>query len=122
MKQILIIRTKFPNINGVRKGKLIAQGAHASVSAVFDGLSKQTTKSHVEKWIHQGQAKIAVYVHSEEELLDLWVKIQETGLACSLIRDAGKTEFGGEPTLTAIGFGPAPIELIDPITRHLPLL
>ncbi|MGL4367306.1 MAG: aminoacyl-tRNA hydrolase [Brevinemataceae bacterium] len=122
MKQILIIRTKYPNTNGIRKGKLIAQGAHASVSAVFDGLSKQTNKNHVEQWFKHGQAKIAVYVQSEEELMELWTKIQASGLACSLIRDAGKTEFGGEPTYTAIGFGPGPTDLIDPITRHLPLL
>ncbi|MGL6084171.1 MAG: aminoacyl-tRNA hydrolase [Gammaproteobacteria bacterium] len=122
MKQILILRTKYPSNNGLRKGKLIAQGAHASVSAVFDGLSRGETKKHVEDWFVYGQAKIAVYVHSEEELLELWNKIQSTGLACSLIKDSGKTEFGGIPTLTAIGFGPAPTELIDPITRHLPLL
>ncbi len=122
MKQILILRTKYPTTNGLRKGKLVAQGAHASVSAVFDGLSKTTTKKHVEDWFKYGQAKIAVYVHTEEELLALWDKIQATGLACSIIRDAGKTEFGGVPTITAVGFGPAPTELIDPITRELPLL
>lgn len=122
MKQILIIRTKYPNTNGIRKGKLIAQGAHASVSAVFNGLSKQHTKNHVEEWFEKGQAKIVVYVKSEEELLELWNKIQETNLASSLIKDAGKTEFGGTPTFTAIGFGPAPTALIDPITKHLPLL
>jgi len=122
MKQILIIRTRFPNTNGIRKGKLIAQGAHASVSAVFDGLSRPDTAHHVEQWFTYGQAKIVVGVHSEEELLELWEKIKATGLACSIIKDAGKTEFGGQATLTAIGFGPAPIALIDPITRHLPLL
>ncbi len=122
MKQILILRTKFQDGKSVRKGKLIAQGAHASVSAVFDGLSRPETKKHVEDWFKYGQAKIAVYVHSEDELLDLWEKIQASGLASSIIRDSGKTEFGGVPTLTAIAVGPAPSELIDPITRHLPLL
>lgn len=122
MKQILIIRTKFPNINGIRKGKLIAQGAHASVSAVFDGLSRPDTKHHIEQWFTHGQTKIAVGIHSEEELLDLWEKIQATGLASAIIKDAGKTEFGGQVTLTAIGFGPAPTNLVDPITRHLSLL
>ncbi|MGL4562779.1 MAG: aminoacyl-tRNA hydrolase [Brevinema sp.] len=122
MKQILIIRTKYPNTNGVRKGKLIAQGAHASVTAVFDGLSKSHTKQHVETWFREGQTKIVVYVTSEEELLDLWDQIKKTNLACSLIKDAGKTEFGGQPTFTAIGFGPAPIDQIDPITKDLPLL
>ncbi|MGL4393928.1 MAG: aminoacyl-tRNA hydrolase [Brevinema sp.] len=122
MKQVLIIRTKYPNTNGVRKGKLISQGAHASVTAVFDGLSKPTTKNFVETWFREGQAKIVVYVKSEEELLELWEKIEQSNLPCALIRDAGKTEFGGEPTLTAIGLGPAPIDFVDPITKHLPLL
>lgn len=122
MKQILILRTKYPNNNGIRKGKLIAQGAHASVSAVFDGLNKTETRKYVEDWFEYGQAKIAVYVQHEEELIELWHKIQATGLPCSLIRDAGKTEFGGVPTITAVGFGPAPNDIIDSITRHLPLL
>ena len=36
IKQVIVIRTKFPDGNGglktVRKGKLIAQGAHASMA------------------------------------------------------------------------------------------
>jgi len=122
MKQVLIIRTKYPNINGVRKGKLIAQGAHASVTAVINGIDNTSTRSFVEKWYHKGQTKIVVYVKSEEELLEIWQKVQEQDIPKALIKDAGKTEFGGHPTYTAIAIGPAPINKIDPITSHLPLL
>ncbi|MGL5721286.1 MAG: aminoacyl-tRNA hydrolase [Brevinema sp.] len=122
MKQVLVIRTQFPGHSGVRKGKMIAQGAHASVTAAFEGISHSLTRSHVEQWLHQGQTKIAVYVKSEEELLDIYNKAKSGKLACALIRDAGKTEFDGVPTLTAVAVGPAPVELVDAITRHLPLL
>lgn len=33
-----------------------------------------------------------------------------------MIRDAGKTEFKGVPTRTAVAIGPAPVEAIDLIT------
>lgn len=121
MKQVIIMRTQFPSINGVRKGKLIAQGAHASVTAVFDGLSHSNTEDMIKQWIQQGQKKIVVYVKTETDLLELWEKIKKTTLPKALILDAGKTEFG-EPTYTAIAIGPGPNNLIDQITNTLPLL
>ena len=44
------------------------------------------------------------------------------GLPCSLIRDAGLTEFAGVPTLTAVAVGPAELSKVDAITSHLKLL
>ena len=41
---------------------------------------------------------------------------RDAGLPTALIRDAGHTEFGGVPTLTACAIGPARVEDIDPIT------
>lgn len=122
MKQVLVLRTEFPGHSGVRKGKLIAQGAHASVTAAFEGIGHSLTRGHVETWLREGQTKIAVYVKTEEELLEIFHRAQTGHLACALIRDAGKTEFDGIPTLTAVAVGPAPIDLVDAITRHLPLL
>ncbi len=46
----------------------------------------------------------------------------EKGLVCSLIIDAGLTEFGGVPTRTCIAIGPNWSDEIDEITGHLKLL
>lgn len=41
------------------------------------------------------------------------------GLKSHLIRDSGRTEFGGVPTLTACAIGPDPAEQIDEVTGSL---
>ena len=73
-------------------------------------------------WFKVRFTKICVYVESEAALIDVYETARAKGLACSLIRDAGLTEFGGVPTYTAVGIGPALAKDIDGITGHLPLL
>lgn len=58
---------------------------------------------------------------SEEELLDIYNKAIEAVLPCSLIKDAGLTEFK-EPTYTAVAIGPSRPNDVDKITGHLKLL
>jgi len=66
-------------------------------------------------------AKVCVYVDSEDELLDIAEQGREQGFLVALIRDAGFTEFHGEPTYTCLAFEPLPADRIDPITGGLPL-
>jgi len=61
-------------------------------------------------------------VDSEEELIGIHETAKASGLICSLIQDAGLTEFGGVPTYTCCAIGPAWEEEVDAITRHLKLL
>lgn len=120
-KQIIIVRKDL----NMRKGKMIAQGAHASCNVVIAQLSEfRGIKSQAEAfgiWLESGATKICVSVNSEQELLDLYKKAQETNLLCSLVQDLGHTEFK-EPTYTAVAIGPDYPEVIDPITKGLPLL
>jgi peptidyl-tRNA hydrolase, PTH2 family len=53
-------------------------------------------------------------------LLELYQKAKDANLMCSLIKDAGLTEFK-EPTFTAIAIGPDESEKIDVLTKNLPL-
>lgn len=114
----------------MRIGKYVAQGAHASLGAVFslgrissDGnqLVIPLHNHFVREWITGRFTKIAVYVETDEELIAIHKAAQEAGLASSLITDAGLTEFNGVPTLTAVGVGPDSEELINEITGHLKL-
>jgi PTH2 family peptidyl-tRNA hydrolase len=61
-------------------------------------------------------------VNSEEEFLEVKQKAVESGMIVSAVLDAGKTEFNGVPTLTALSIGPARVEEFSDITSHLSLL
>jgi PTH2 family peptidyl-tRNA hydrolase len=110
-KQVIVMR-KFPSL---RKGKYIAQGCHASLEA-----ATQASKKHLLEWALSGNTKIVVYVESELELRRLRHDCEYAKIPCYLVEDAGRTEFP-EPTITALGIGPASSEEIDKITGHLPL-
>ncbi|MOA31287.1 peptidyl-tRNA hydrolase [compost metagenome] len=118
-KQIIVMRRKFPSGVKLRRGKEIAQGAHASQLAT-ERAAEMDTPAYRE-WVSGPIAKVCVYVETEEELLAVAEKAREAGLPCALVRDSGRTEFHGEPTLTALGIGPAYAEDLDPVTGHLPL-
>ena len=115
MKQILVIRKDL----GMRKGKMIAQGAHASLRSAL----RYIWHPYTIKWLFfEAFTKIAVSVNSEQELLDIMEKATEARLPRALIKDAGRTEFHGESTYTAVAVGPAPADVLHPITGHLKLL
>lgn len=135
VKQIIILRKDL----GMRKGKMVAQGAHASWKAVLDiGYEMAMPGGHdafviplnedhglpsaLQQWVTTNFKKITVYVNSEEELIAIYDKAREHGLLTALIVDSGLTEFKGVPTKTAVAVGPAYDDELDPITGHLPLL
>ena len=113
LKQVIVLRRDLK----MRRGKEIAQGAHASMKAVLDNLDN----AYVKHWLKGPFTKIAVGVDSEQDLLDLVAAAREAGLVHAVIRDAGRTEFGGVPTLTAAAFGPGEPDTISRLTGHLPL-
>lgn len=101
----------------MRKGKMIAQGAHASLTAYLI-----VDKATQDEWWSTGQTKICVGVNSEQELTDIWKAAATAGIDAYIVRDAGRTEFNGVPTLTCCAIGPADADEIDKITGALSLL
>jgi PTH2 family peptidyl-tRNA hydrolase len=117
-KQVIVLRKDL----NMRKGKMVAQGAHASMAVILDEQKKlHHPTPAVAEWLGTRFTKICVSVNSEQELLDVYEKAKAANIPCSLIRDAGLTEFK-EPTYTAVAVGPEYPENIDPITGSLPLL
>lgn len=127
-KQILVLRKDLK----MRKGKMIAQGAHAAMKVFFDrmiktsedGLTRTLTLDNqsMADWVDGSFTKIALGVNSEEELDDLFEKANTLGVPCTMIVDNGLTEFHGVKTKTCIAIGPADAEIIDTLTSHLELL
>ena len=123
-KQVIVLRKDL----NMRKGKMVAQGAHASLRAILM-LGHQDQNNFVipldprlEPWLLGRFKKICVSVNSEAELLALHEDAKAAGLICALIKDAGLTEFGNVPTYTALAVGPDSEDRVDAITGELPLL
>lgn len=114
-KQVILVRTDIK----MSIGKLAAQVAHAAVSSAI--VCMQKNKVWFDEWFKQGQKKVVLKVNSLDELLQIWNAVKAESLPCELIRDAGYTELP-PGTITTLGIGPAPENLIDKFTRQLPLL
>lgn len=122
----------------MRRGKQISSGAHASLKAILDKGRREVFMSPtslgqtisismndgsaLHDWINGLYTKITVSVNSEAELDELYEKAKSKGLICSMIVDAGLTEFHGTPTKTCIAIGPCWNDELIGLTDHLPLL
>lgn len=138
VKQVIVFRHDL--LKNLRKGKIAAQVAHASLGALltlahraehtngFLSTDKYETiefkfnkDSVLDKWLNGIFTKICLYVNNEEELLELYEKAKSVNLPCALITDAGNTEFHGVKTNTCLGIGPWYSDEIDKITGDLKL-
>lgn len=128
-KQVIIMRKDL----NMRKGKMIAQGCHASMKVFFnwgewndyedrDYYRINGMTMAMKNWIDGRFTKIVVSCDSEQELDELYQQAKDKKLPCAMIVDAGLTEFNNVPTKTCIAIGPAYPDEIDEITKHLKLL
>jgi PTH2 family peptidyl-tRNA hydrolase len=124
-KQVIVMRKDL----GMRKGKMIAQGAHAAMAVLLEGAV--TTETEVaftltpaaRQWLVSGRVtKVCVGVGSEAALDDVVARARAANVPCALIVDAGKTEFHGVATKTCCAVGPAWADEVDAITGALALL
>lgn len=129
-KQVIVVRKDL----NMRKGKIAAQVAHASLGAYFKACEQKAWSGAIQKngvfekgtpifaWLSGPFTKICVSVDTEAELLALVEKAKEKKILHCLITDAGKTEFNGVPTNTCAAFGPEWCDALDELTGHLKLL
>ncbi len=117
VKQVIVVRSDIR----MSKGKLAVQVAHAAVIAAFKAYKSPRWRSWFDEWWSTGQKKVVLKGGGERDLLGYAAEAEKLGLPTSIVRDAGRTEL--EPgTLTAIGIGPGPSDLIDRVTGGLKLL
>ncbi|WXG45569.1 MAG: peptidyl-tRNA hydrolase Pth2 [Candidatus Atabeyarchaeum deiterrae] len=114
-KQVIVLRTDIK----MSKGKLAVQACHASVGAL-----EETRKEHrdwVRSWFDEGQKKVVAKVRTIGSLEKLKQQADKMGLPNALVEDRGLTEIP-PGTVTSLGIGPAPEEIIDKVTHDLVLL
>jgi PTH2 family peptidyl-tRNA hydrolase len=123
-KQVIVIRKDLK----MRRGKEIAQGAHASglwlmsrVSGSLEGGSIECFSEAERDWLSGTYRKVVVSVNSEEHLMELYKKAESLGLETRIVTDLGLTEFDGVPTRTALAIGPDTDENVSMVTEGLPL-
>lgn len=136
VKQVIVVRKDLK----MRRGKEIAQGAHASMAWLTRRLvsnaysinhtAPEDTAGYLfqpdfgsyffteaeHEWITGSFAKVTLQVENEEDLREVYRQAQEAGLEASLIIDSGRTEFNGVPTATTVAIGPDEVEKLDLIT------
>ena len=130
IKQVLVVRKDL----NMRKGKIAAQCAHASMKVLVDMadiwksgdgrtvFSIDDISEEMREWLQGPFTKICVSVNSEAELDAIYNDALNKHIPAALIIDSGKTEFNGVPTKTVVAIGPAQSSLIDTITGKLSLL
>ena len=113
-KQAIVLRSDL----GMDKGKLVSQGAHASIASAFKTMQKNP--EIFRKWMGS-MKKIVLKIPSEKELMELKAKAARAKLVVEIIRDAGRTQVM-PGSITALGIGPDTDEKIDAIIKDLKLL
>lgn len=126
-KMVFCVRTDLK----MGKGKMCSQCCHACL-AVYKKVLKRNQKngisdnkkenmSYLNVWRGGGEKKVVLKVSSVNELYEIEKKAANENLLTAIIIDAGRTQI--EPnTATVLAIEPAPEDIIDKVTGHLPLL
>lgn len=118
IKQVIVIRKDLK----MRRGKEIAQGAHAAMAFLSRRLSsKQPITLVQQEWLNTSFRKICLIVNSELELEAIAEKAIQLGIECHIVTDNGLTEFNGVATKTCLALGPDLDSKINIITGELKL-
>lgn len=114
-KMVIVTRSDL----NLSPGKLAAQVAHAAVICALD--TKEKNSKWFNKWQNEGGKKVVVKVESGKKFYILKEKAEKLKIIAHIITDAGHTEIP-EGTITVLGIGPAPNNIIDKVTGDLSIL
>jgi PTH2 family peptidyl-tRNA hydrolase len=118
-KMVLLVRQDL----GMGKGKIGAQCGHAVLGAYRQILNSdnQQFKDWLTSWEETAETKVCLKVNSEEEMNKIHQDAITNGLNAYQVADLGRTQVPSG-SFTVLSIGPAPIELVDQVTKQLKLL
>jgi len=103
------------------RGKMCAQASHATLANYLYLQTHSPNNPVLKRWERGGQAKVALQVKSEEEIMALQARAVGAGLCARVVRDAGRTQIAAG-SVTCLGVGPGPRSVVDGVTGGLKLL
>lgn len=120
----LIVNSDLP----MAKGKTASQCCHAACAVTRILERCQTKDPAYLKWVRDGETKIVLRA-TEKQLLELIaeyevdsvVKRESSGIWCTAINDAGRTQIPSG-SLTAVAFRPVLRSKMNPVVQKLKLL
>lgn len=105
-------------------GKLAAQAAHAHAQTLIAYLLRNPEQASAFHDAGTSGTRIVLLAKNESQLLKAFEEARRLDLPCALFRDSGHIlppHFDGSPIVTGLGIGPAPRDVLRPITRRFSL-
>jgi peptidyl-tRNA hydrolase len=104
-------------------GKLAAQAGHAFLGAFLLCRNHSSLASYHKDFPASPGTKVCLKARNLDDLLRAEQAATAAGIPVFRVVDSGCRDFfGGEPVITAIGFGPATRAQVHQITKKLQLL
>lgn len=114
IKLVILMRTDL----NMRKGKMIAQAAHAVL-----GVYRNFNNNYIFRpWEESGERIITLQVSSLDQLYAIYNNEAFHNIPKFFQEDSGKTEFHGIKTITSAAIGPAFDSVFESVTKILKLL
>ena len=107
---------------GMDTGKIASQAGHAYLGSFINAEPSLQKEYHSEFPTHPG-TKVCLGAKNLHALLRAKDEAEAAGIPTYLVTDSGcKNFFDGEPTVTALGLGPASKDQIKHITKRYQLI
>lgn len=115
----MLVRTDL----GMTCGKMCSQASHAALGAFLQCKDSETLKAYHAEFPVSPGTKVCLQLDNLDQLLIAEEKAKEAGLSFFRVVDSGcQNFFNGEPTITALGIGPATKDQVKHITRRFKLM
>lgn len=108
---------------GMDKGKIASQAGHAFLGAFVNCKDSFAIQEYHKDFPKSPGTKVCLQVPDIAQLYRIENEARAAGLSTYVVVDSGCANFfGGKPTVTALGIGPATREQIQHITQFCKLL
>jgi peptidyl-tRNA hydrolase len=105
------------------EGKIASQAGHAFLGAFINCKNQNILNEYHKEFPEHPGTKICLKIPNLAQLFRAELEAKQSGLSTFRVTDSGCSNFyGGQPTITALGIGPATKSQISHITNGYKLL